>query len=66
MKYDFNSMKIGDRVLCPIGQWGEPQRQVLHVAGQFASTQNPTWQFQAFSDPDLDYEREHYWVERTR
>ena len=66
MEYDFASMKLGDRIILPIGKWSDPQRAVLDLAGAFANTQEPRWQFQTVGSEGSNFERGQYWLERTR
>ena len=66
MEYDFKKMAVGDRIACPEGKWGDHQRAVLDLAGKFANTQEPRWQFQTFGHEGSTFERGQYWIERTR
>ena len=64
--YNFKDMKIGDKLPCPVGKWGEPQRDALAQAAEFANTQEPRWQFQADGHDGSTFERGQYWIERIR
>lgn len=66
MDYDFSNMKIGDRIILPVGGWSDTQREVLKLASDFCNTQDPHWQFQTVGHEGSDFERGQYWLERTR
>lgn len=66
MDYDFSHMAIGDRIACNPGKWNDQQRAVLELAGKFANTQEPRWQFQTVGNEGSAFERGQYWLERTR
>lgn len=68
----FEKLKLGDKVAMPAGNFGDAQRELLRQAGEFASKQNPPWQFQADGYPGsvgylgANASMGQYWLERIR
>ena len=44
---DFASMQVGDKVHMGDDEWDDELRAVLDAASEFASSQDPKWQFQS-------------------
>lgn len=62
----FEKMVLGDKLPMPEGKWSDTQRETLRLATDFASKQEPTWQFQVDGREGSTFERGQYFLERIR
>lgn len=62
----FSEMKLGDKLPMPIGKWSDTQRETLREATDFASKQEPAWQFQVDGHDGSTFEKGQYFLERIR
>jgi hypothetical protein len=62
----FENMQLNDKILMPEGKWSDTQREVLRQATEFASKQEPAWQFQADGHEGSTFEKGQYFLERIR
>lgn len=62
----FENLKVGEKLEMPVGKWGDAQREMMRQATDFASKQEPAWQFQADGHEGSTFERGQYFLERIR